>query len=127
MPLFEGGLQKAEVSEARSKQRQAELASVLLKRTIESEVQEAYINCQMVNAVLATARVQQGNARTNFDTVEGLFSEGLVPSLSLIDAQQALSLVEFELISATYEQQLAILRLQNRMGTLGKQPATEVK
>lgn len=127
IPLFEGGLQKAEVSEARSKQRQAELSSVLLKRTIENEVQEAYINCQTVNAVLATARVQQGNARTNFDTVEGLFSEGLVPSLSLIDAQQALSLVEFELVSATYEQQLAILRLQNRMGTLGKQLSTEVK
>jgi outer membrane protein len=124
IPIFEGGLQKAEVSEARSKQRQAELSSVLLRRSIENEVQEAYINCQMFNSVLDTARIQHGYAKSNFDTVEGLFSEGLAPSLSLIDAQQALMLVEFELVGATYEQQLAIVRLQNKMGLLGKQPAT---
>ncbi len=123
IPIFEGGLQKAEVSEARSKQRQAELASVLLRRNIENEVQEASITCQTVNAVLETAKVQQGYAKKNFDTVEDLFSEGLVPSLSLIDAQQALSLAEFEVVVATYEQQLAILRLQARIGLLGKQPA----
>jgi hypothetical protein len=29
-------------------------------------------------------------------------------------------LVEFELVGATYEQQLAIVRLQNKMGLLGK-------
>jgi outer membrane protein len=123
IPIFEGGLMKAEVSEARSKQRQAELSSVLLKRTIENEVQDAYINCQTVNAILETAKVQNGYARTNFDTVESLFSEGLLPSLSLIDAQQALSLSDLELVTATYEQQLAILRLQDRMGLLGKQSA----
>jgi outer membrane protein TolC len=127
IPIFEGGLQKAEVSEARSKQRQAELSSVLLKRNIENEVQEAYINCQTVNAVLETAKVQHGYARSNFDTVESLFSEGLAPSLSLIDAQQALMLVEFELVGATYEQQLAILRLQNKMGLLGKQQPAETR
>jgi outer membrane protein TolC len=123
IPIFEGGLMKAEVSEARSKQRQAELSSLLLKRTIENEVQDAYINCQTVNAILETAKVQNGYARTNFDTVESLFSEGLLPSLSLIDAQQALFLSDLELVTATYEQQLAILRLQDRMGLLGKQSA----
>ena len=127
VPIFEGGLQKAEVSEARSKQRQSELASVLLERTIKNEVQEAQINCQTVNAVLETAKIQNSYAKTNFDTVEGLFSEGLVPSLSLIDAQQALSMSDFELVAATYEQQLAILRLQTKIGILGKQPAAEVK
>jgi outer membrane protein len=120
IPIFEGGLQKAEVSEARSKQRQAELSSVLLRRSIDNEVHEAYINCQMFNSVLDTARIQYGYAKSNFDTVEVLFSEGLAPSLSLIDAQQALMLVEFELVGATYEQQLAIVRLQNKMGLLGK-------
>jgi outer membrane protein len=127
IPLFEGGLQKSEVSEARSKQRQAELSSVLLKRSIENDVQEAYINCQMFNSILETAKIQHSYAKNNFDTVEGLFSEGLAPSLSLIDAQQALLLVELELVGATYEQQLAIVRLQNKMGILGKQSASEVK
>jgi len=121
IPIFEGGLMKAEVSEARSKQRQAELSAELLKRNIENEVQEAYIDCQTVNAVLETAKRQFEFAKGNFDAVESLFAEGLLPSLSVIDAQQALFLAERELTAATIGQQLAILRLQMSLGMLGKQ------
>lgn len=120
IPIFEGGLMKAEVSEARSKQRQAELSTVMFKRNIENEVQEAYINCQTVDAVLETARRQFEYAKDNFDAVESLFAEGLAPSLSVIDAEQGLFLAERELTAASLDQQLAILRLQKRLGVLGK-------
>ena len=120
IPIFEGGLMKAEVAEAKSRQRQAELASALLKRIIESEVHEALTNLQTFDVVLETARLQVGDAKKNFDTVESLFSEGLVSSLSLIDAEQALSLSEKELVSATWDRQLAILRLERSLGLLGK-------
>ncbi len=120
VPIFEGGLMKAEVAEARSKQRQAELSSALLKRQIESEVNEAYINYQTISSVFETARLQLEDARKNFDTVEGLFSEGLVSSLSLIDAEQALSLAENELVSATWDRQVAIVRIEKSLGLLGK-------
>jgi len=121
VPIFEGGLLKAEVAEARSKQRQAELSTELLKRTIMNDVAESYLNYQAVNTVLETTKTQFDYARRNFDVVEGLFNEGLVPSLSVIDAQQALFLAERELVAATVGQQLAILRLQKAIGILGKQ------
>jgi outer membrane protein len=121
VPIFEGGLMKAEVAEARSKQRQSELSTELLKRTIQNEVAEAYINYQTFSTVLETTKTQFEYARKNFDTVESLFSEGLLPSLSVIDAQQALFLAERELVAASIEQQLAILRLQRSVGVLGKQ------
>jgi outer membrane protein len=121
VPIFEGGLMKAEVAEARSKQRQSELSTELLKRTIQNEVAEAYINYQTLSTVLETTKTQFEYARRNFDTVESLFSEGLLPSLSVIDAQQALFLAERELVAASIEQQLAILRLQRSIGVLGKQ------
>lgn len=120
VPIFEGGLMKAEVAEARSKQRQAEFSTVLLKRQIESEVQEAYVAYQTATSVLETAKLLLEDARKNFDTVEGLFSEGLVQSLSLIDAETALSSAEKELISTTWDRQLAILRLEKNIGLLGK-------
>jgi outer membrane protein TolC len=121
VPIFEGGLMKAEVAEARSKQRQTELSTELLKRTIQNEVAEAYLNYQTLSTVLETTKTQFEYARKNFDTVESLFSEGLLPSLSVIDAQQALFLAERELVAASIEQQLAILRLQRSIGVLGKQ------
>ena len=120
IPLFEGGLMKAETSEARSKVRQANLETTKLQRSIEKEVQEAQINLQTITAVLDTAKLQLGYAKDNFDTVESLFGEGLLPSLSLIDAEQALSQAEQELANAISDQQIAILRLMRSTGTLGQ-------
>jgi outer membrane protein len=120
IPIFEGGLMKAETSEARSKVMQAKLSTTLLERSIETEVLEAHITLQTVTAVLATAKLQLGYAKDNFDTVENLFGEGLLPSLSLIDAEQALSQAERELANAVTDQQIAILRLMKSIGTLGQ-------
>jgi outer membrane protein len=121
IPIFEGGLMKAEVSEARSKARQAELFTDYLRKAIESEVHEAYLNLQTITSVLETAKLQMGYAKDNFDAVEGLFAEGLMPSLSLIDAEQALNMAERELMNTTYDRQVAILRLRKSMGTLGEE------
>ncbi len=121
VPIFEGGLMKAEVSEAKSKVRQAELSSEFLRKSIESDVQEAYVNLLTVASVLETAKLQMDYAKGNYDAVEGLFSEGLLASLSLIDAEQALTFAEQELMNASYDREVAILRLKKAIGTLGKE------
>ncbi|HEX9019933.1 MAG TPA: TolC family protein [Nitrospirota bacterium] len=121
IPIFEGGLMKAEVSEARSKVRQAELSSGFLRQSIESDVQEAYVNLQTVISVLETAKLGMDYAIGNYDAVESLFSEGLLASLSLIDAEQALTFAERELMNAGYDRELAVLRLRKSVGLLGKE------
>ncbi len=125
VPIFEGGLAKAEVSEARSKVRQAELKTDSLRQSIEADVQEAYVNLETALSVLETAKLQREYAKGNYDAVEGLFSEGLLASLSLIDAEQALTLSEQELMNDAYERELAILRLKKAVGTLGKESSKE--
>lgn len=120
IPLFEGGLMKAEVSEARSKVRQAELSTEFLRKSIETDVQEAYVNLQTLTSVLDTAKLQLEYAKGNSEAVEGLFSEGLVTSLSVIDAEQVLNMAENELLHATYDRQVAILKLKKSIGQLGK-------
>jgi len=120
IPLFEGGLMKSEVAEARSKQRQAELSTDFLRATIESEVHEAYVNLQTVTSVLDTAKLQMAYAKDNYEAVESLFTEGLLASLSVIDAEQALTNAERELMNTMYDRQVAILRLKKSIGMLGK-------
>ncbi len=120
IPIFEGGLMNAEVSEARSKVRQAELSSDFLRQSIESDVHEAYVNLQNLTSVLDTAKLGLEYAKGNYEAVEGLFVEGLLASLSLIDAEQAFTIAEREVMNAGYDRQLAILRLKKATGTLGK-------
>lgn len=120
VPIFEGGLMKAEVAEARSKLRQAELSDLLLRRSIETEVYEARVNLDTATTVLQVSKSQYNDAMMNFQTVESLFAEGLATSLSLIDAEQALSAAEREYVNAVYDHQLAILRLKKSVGLLGR-------
>ena len=94
------------------------MSSDLLRQTIESDVQEASVNLETATSVLATARLQLDYAKGNFDAVEGLFTEGLLASLSLIDAEQALTMAEREVMNTTYDRQVAILRLKKSIGTL---------
>jgi len=121
VPIFEGGLMKAEVAEARSKLRQAEYATELLRRNIDTEVYEMSVNLETVTSVLESTRLQYADAKENFETVTYLFGEGLASSLMVIDAQQALFLAERELVNVTYERQVAILRLWKSIGLLGKE------
>jgi outer membrane protein len=121
VPIFEGGLMKAEVSEARSKFRQAEYVTELLRRNIEMDMYESYVNLETVTSVLESTRLQYADAKENFDTVTYLFTEGLASSLTVIDAQQALFLAEREFVNVTYDRQVAILRLWKSIGLLGKE------
>jgi len=120
VPIFEGGLMKAEVSSARSKLRQAEYATKLLGRNIETDVYEAYVNLQTLTTVLASTKLQYADAKENFDNVTNLFGEGLASSLAVIDSQQALFLAEREFVGSTYDREVAVLRLRKSIGLLGK-------
>ncbi|MDA8099483.1 MAG: TolC family protein [Nitrospiraceae bacterium] len=121
IPLFEGGLKEAEVAESRSKQRQADYAQVLLQRKIESDVEEALIRLHTQTSVLETAKLQYDDAKKNFEAIEGLYAEGLATNLSMIDAEQAITFAESELVSATWDREAAIARLQRALGILGKE------
>ena len=76
--------------------------------------------------MLDTAKLQMDYAKDSFDAVEGMFSEGLLASLSLIDAEQALTFAEREVVNAGYDRELAILRLKRSVGTLGKEAADKM-
>ena len=52
LPIFEGGLRRAEVGEAKSLLREAEFSRLSLARDIEIEVREAYNNVQTLSHII---------------------------------------------------------------------------
>lgn len=119
-PFFEGGLRRAEVNEAKAKQRQSELIHEDLKKTISIDVENAYLDLKTQGGILKSLEDQLVFARDNYNAVSKQFEYGLANSLDVMDANTLLVTSERQLTDAKYNYQLSILRLKKATGTLLK-------
>jgi outer membrane protein len=117
-PFFEGGLKKAEVSEAKSRHRQAELSLSDLKRKVSVEVENSYITATTAASVLKPRQAEVEFAKENYNLVSKQFQYGLADSTDVMDANTRLVTSERELLNAQYVYVLSLLRLQRDTGTL---------
>jgi outer membrane protein len=117
-PFFEGGLRKAEVQEAKARERQASLYYEDLKKAIEIEIQTAYLDLVTQKGTLQFLNDQFTFARDNYRAVARQFEFGLSSSLDVLDANTLLVSAERRVASAVYNYQLALLRMKKATGTL---------
>jgi outer membrane protein len=117
-PFFEGGLRKAEVQEAKARERQAALSYEDLKKAIEIEVQTAYLDLVTQKGTLLFLNDQMVFARDNYRAVARQFEFGLSSSLDVLDANTLLVSAERRVASALYNYELALLRMKKATGTL---------
>jgi outer membrane protein len=117
-PFFEGGLRKAEVSEAKARERQIALQYEDLKKGIEIEVRTAYLDLVTQKGILQFLNDQLVFARDNYRAVARQFEFGLSNSLDVLDANALLVSAETKAASAAYNYQLALLRMKKATGTL---------
>jgi outer membrane protein len=119
-PFFEGGLKKAEVSEARARLKQAEYSLLDTKNAIKIEVERSYLDLLTESAVLSKLKAKVKYALDNYKAVSKQFQYGLADSLDVIDANTLLLTAERELANAEYDYQLALLKLRRATGTFLK-------
>jgi outer membrane protein len=117
-PIFEGGLRRAEVSEAKARERQAALFYEDLKKGIGIEVQTAYLDLVTQKGILQFLNDQVAFARDNYQAVARQFDFGLSNSLDVLDANTLLVSAETKAVSAVYNYRLALLRMKKATGTL---------
>jgi len=117
-PFFDGGLRKAEVSEAKARERQAALLYEDMKKGIEIEVQTAYLDLVTQKGILRFLNDQLAFARDNYRAVARQFDFGLSNSLDVLDANTLLVSAERKASSALYNYELALLRMKKATGTL---------
>jgi len=117
-PIFEGGLRRAEVREAEARQRQAELQFEDLKKSIDIEVESAYLDLRTQAETLKSLADQVKFATDNYNAVSKQFEYGLANSIDVMDANTLLVTSERQLAEAKYNYQLAGLKLKRATGTL---------
>ncbi|MEW5949744.1 MAG: TolC family protein [Thermodesulfobacteriota bacterium] len=117
-PFFEGGLRRAEVKEAEARQRQSELIYEDLKKTINIEVENAYLDLITQREILKSLEDRLAFARDNYNATSRQFEFGLANSIDVMDANTLLVTSERQLAEARLNYQLADLRLKRATGTL---------
>lgn len=119
-PIFEGGLRRAEVGEAKAKLRQAELQYEDTVKEIFLDVELAYHNYLTYRDTIKSLEDEVAYARENFNSVSKQYNYGLANSIDVTDANTFLVTAEKKLTEAQYNYQLAILRLRQATGVLMK-------
>jgi len=118
--LFEGGLRNAEIGEAESKMRQANYAYEDTRKTVNIEVENAYLVLKTQLGVLKSLEDQLAFAQDNYQAVSKQFEFGLANIIDVIDATTTLTTAERDLLDAQFLYQLSLLRLRRVTGTLLK-------
>ncbi|WP_460176766.1 TolC family protein [Thermodesulfovibrio hydrogeniphilus] len=119
-PIFEGGLRRAEVSEAKAKLRQAELQYEDTLKEVFIDVESAYHNYITFRDTIKSLEDEVAYAKDNFNSVSKQYQYGLANSIDVTDANTFLVTAERKLMEAQYNYQIAILRLRQATGTLLK-------
>ena len=117
-PIFEGGLRRAELNEAKSKKRQTEFKKMSLRKDIELEVREASHNLLAFNSIIESFKRQVLFAEENYNMVFKQFQYGISTNVDVIDANTTLVSGQRGLANAQYDYQLAILELKKKVGIL---------
>lgn len=114
--LFDGGLRNAEIKQSYARERQARFAVVEMKKKIELEIQDAYLNVSTQKGRMASLKDKLTFSQQNFKAVSEMFKHGLANSVDMMDANTLLVASERELSEAQFGYKLAVLKLKRASG-----------
>jgi outer membrane protein len=118
MPLFDGGITRGKVSEARANLRALEAQRDTLKQSVRIELHQAYADIESATARIAVMESSLKNARDNLQLAQGRYEAGVGVYIEVTDAQVASVNAETNYVQALYDYQLAAARLFKAMGKM---------
>ena len=116
VPIFEGMLRKAELSQARSRFRQTILFKKQMKDEISVSVRRAILNLSSLTGELTHLEDRVRFAREAFSLASRQFDVGLGTHIDVLDANAALLDAERRLSNTRYDREVAILKLKKESG-----------
>lgn len=115
-PFFSGGSDLANIRSARSRLRQADLEVALLKDEIGVDVRKAYLDLGAITPLISTLKDRVAFAKENYTMVSRQFNSGLATNIDVLDANATLLDAERQLSNASYDRDIAVLRLKKVIG-----------
>ncbi len=117
IPLFQGGLTRGRVGEARANLLVLEAQRDTIKQSVLLELNQAFADMEGAVARVDVMESTIKKARENLEIAQGRYEAGFGPYLEVTDAQLSAVNAETDHIQALYDYQLAVARLIKAMGT----------
>jgi outer membrane protein TolC len=116
VPIYDGGITKANVAKAKEDLRQVELLDQTLRRTIEDQVDSAFIGYQSASAVYDAARERTEASRLAYRQVERAYRVGEASTTDLLNATAEATDAETSQIVARVQREFQAIYLRYAVG-----------
>ena len=116
VPIYDGGVTKANVAKAKEDLRQVELLDQTLRRTIEDQVDSAYIGYEAASAVFDAARERTEASRLAYRQVERAYRVGEASTTDLLNATTEAIDAETSQIVARAQREFQAIYLRYAVG-----------
>ena len=116
VPIYDGGVTKANVAKAKEDLRQVELLDQTLRRTIEDQVDSAYIGYEAASAVYDAARERTDASRLAYRQVERAYRVGEASTTDLLNATTEATDAETSQIVARVQREFQAIFLRYAVG-----------
>jgi TolC family type I secretion outer membrane protein len=116
VPLFQGGLTRGRVSEARANLLAAQVERDAVKQNVLLQVNQSYADMDSARVRIEVMESSLQKARESLALAEGRYQAGIGPSIEVTDAQLAAVQAEIDHIQAQYDFQLSVARLFKATG-----------
>jgi outer membrane protein len=116
VPLFQGGLTRGKISEARANMLAMEAQRDATRQSILLEVNQSYADMESAKIRIEVMESSLQKARENLEIAQGRYEAGFGPYIEVTDAQLSAVNAETDYIQAKYDYYLAEARLLKAMG-----------
>ena len=116
IPLFDGGRISAEISQAKFMKAKADALLKQAELAVEKEVRQAWLDMQSAASNASSARASVSAAQVAYDVTALRVSAGKSILLEQLDALEALVHAKSDLAQSTFDQAVAIARLNRATG-----------
>ncbi len=116
LPLFSGGLRRANVSRASFEVRQLETLRTATTERVEAEIRDRLSDAQAAYARIDLSVAADDASRKNFALVSDAYARGTVSIIDLLDAQDASLTANGAVIDSRHQFLITIMALQRSIG-----------
>jgi outer membrane protein TolC len=117
MPIFDGGLNRSLVKQARAEEDKAKIFLDQATLGVTLEVRQAYLNMQSAEARIQTAARALDSAREALRVANLRYQEGVGTPVELSDANTQFVAARTAVVDAIYAYRIAVANLQRAIGS----------